>query len=191
MPHACTCPVGSDPTEGPNVTMSPETSLKPSALDLLTADEANRVAALVMRDNEGVEGQVLALNIVDEALKFLVACGKNQTGKALRPSRVVDMGWHALILHTELYMTVCSKAAGRMIHHRPEGPETLRRVATTLDNTTEAIRQAGYAPSDYLWGDRAETEVKGGDCMHSECTEDNGRGGCTAPQIAQASKSTA
>lgn len=158
----------------------PTTALKDSALHLLTGDEANRVAALVVRDNEGVTDQALALNIVDEALKFLAAAaGNTGKGKALRPSRVVDMGWHALILHTELYMTLCHKL-GRYIHHRPEGPETLRRDATTLDDTTEAIRAAGYAPNEYLWGTRADTEIKGGDCMHSECTGD---GGCTAPQV--------
>jgi hypothetical protein len=174
--------VGSDPTEGSNVTTSPETGLKASALDMLTGDEANRVAALVMRDNEGVNDQALALSIVDEALKFLAASGKNTgNGKALRPSRVVDMGWHALILHTEIYFKVCGQW-GRYIHHRPEGPETLRRVATTLDDTTAAITAAGYTPNEYLWGDKAETEVKGGDCMHTECSDDNGRA-CTSPQI--------
>ena len=156
------------------------TSLKTTALDLLTDDETARVAALVIRDNEGVTDLELATRIVDEALKFLAASGTGAgNGKALRPSRIVDMGWHALILHTEIYFKVCGQW-GRYIHHRPEGPETLRRVATTLDDTTDAIRVAGYLPSDYLWGDRAETEIKGGDCMHTECHQD---GGCTSPQI--------
>jgi len=163
------------------MTITPEApTLKTSALDMLTEDEANRVAALVVRDNEGVEDQATALSIVDEALKFLAAAanGKNK-GKALRPSRVVDMGWHALILHTEIYFKLCH-GLGRYLHHRPEGPETLRRDATTLDNTVEAIRNAGYAPNEYLWGMKAETEIKGGDCMHSECNQD---GACTAPQV--------
>lgn len=160
----------------------PETgTLKTSALHLITEDEADRLAALVIRDNEGVEDKQLALAIVDESLKFQLACASNTTGKALRPSRVVDMGWHATILHTEINFNVAAKI-GRFIHHRPEGPQTLRRDASTLDVTQQAIRDAGYEPNAYLWGDKAETEIRGGDCMHSECNDDNGRS-CTAPQF--------
>lgn len=156
-----------------------EPELKPSALDFLTEDEVDRVARLVVRDNEGVEGQEMAVEIIDEALKFMAAAAKNRKeGRRLRPSRIVDMGWHAIILHTEVNAQVCNKL-GRFIHHRPEGPETLRRDATALDETTAAIREAGYEPREYYWGARGDTEIKGGDCMHSECTGD---GGCTAPQ---------
>lgn len=157
--------------------MEPE--LKSSALDLLTEDEVDRVARLVVRDNEGVESHDMAVEIIDEALKFMAAAAKNRTkGRKLRPSRVVDMGWHALILHTEINARVCGKL-GRFIHHRPEGPETLRRDATALDETMAAMRDAGYEPREFYWGTRADTEIRGGDCMHSECTGD---GGCTAPQ---------
>ncbi|MGA5598484.1 hypothetical protein ACPCSE_30040 [Streptomyces cellulosae] len=152
--------------------------LKPSALDHLTDDDARRIAALVVRDNEGVTTIELGMRIVDEALKFLVAAANNTKNRQLRPSKTVDMGWHALILHTEIYRDVCGNL-GQFIHHRPEGPETLRRVATTLDTTQDAIREAGYQPDPYLWGSRADTEIKGGDCMHSECTQD---GACAAPQ---------
>lgn len=154
-------------------------SLKPSALHLLTTEEARRVSALVIRDNEGVTDEVLAMDIVDESLKFQIAASKNKTGKLLRPSRIVDMGWHATILHTEINLKVALQL-GMFIHHRPEGPETLRRVASTLDVTQQAIREAGYLPNAYMWGDKAETEIKGGDCMHSECHQD---GGCAAPQV--------
>jgi hypothetical protein len=157
-------------------------SLKPSALHLLTDDEARRVAHLVIRDNEGVTDMAVALDIVDESLKFQIACAKNTTRKALRPSRIVDMGWHATILHTEINFKVASQI-GCFIHHRPEGPETLRRDATALDETVAAIREVGYEPNEYYWGTGAETEIKGGDCMHSECHQD---GSCIAPQILEA-----
>ncbi|MFF7610761.1 glycine-rich domain-containing protein [Streptomyces lavendulae] len=134
---------------------------------------------LVVRDNEGVE-EALAARIVDEALKF-VATAATATGRHLRPSKLVDMGWHALILHTEMYRGVCA-AAGRFVDHRPEGPETLRRDADTLDRTMDAIREAGYEPDTYLWGPLADTEIQAGDCMHTECTE--GGSGCAAPPVA-------
>ncbi|MFE9834008.1 hypothetical protein ACFYP4_02495 [Streptomyces sp. NPDC005551] len=152
--------------------------LRASALHLLTPQDAERVARLVVRDNEGVDYQ-LAVRIVDEALKFIaVAASGKRDGRNLRPSKIVDMGWHALILHTELYRDVCGSLGG-FVHHRPEGPETLRRDATTLDQTVDAIRASGYATDDYLWGDKADTEIKGGDCQHTECHQDPG---CGAPQ---------
>ncbi|MBD3004829.1 hypothetical protein [Streptomyces sp. 5-10] len=151
---------------------------KASARDLLLPDQFGRVAALVQRDNDGID-QALAECITDEALKFLVAASQNTSRLRLRPSKVVDLGWHALILHTEIYAMLAGRL-GRFIHHRPEGPETLTRVAATAAVTMDAIRDAGYEPDVYLWGPVADIEVKAGDCMHSECTE--GGSGCSAPE---------
>ncbi|MFJ9545033.1 glycine-rich domain-containing protein [Streptomyces erythrochromogenes] len=135
--------------------------------------------SLVQRDNDGL-GKMLAVGIVDEALKF-VAAAAQATGRHLRPSKAVDMGWHALILHTAMYRELCS-ARGRFVDHRPEGPETLRRDAATLEFTMSAIREAGYEPDPFLWGPLSDTEIQTGDCMHSECTE--GGSACAAPPAA-------
>ncbi|MGW2580640.1 hypothetical protein ACWCYZ_04750 [Streptomyces virginiae] len=154
-------------------------TLNSTARHLLSPDGFTRVVRLVQRDNDGID-EPLAARIVDEALKFTAAAAKS-TGRHLRPSKAVDMGWHALILHTEMYRALCA-GLGRFIDHRPEGPETLRRDATTLDLTTEAIRDAGYEPDAYLWGPLADAELHAGDCMHSECT--SGGSGCAAPPVA-------
>ncbi|MFK0252133.1 glycine-rich domain-containing protein [Streptomyces sp. NPDC090445] len=148
-------------------------TLAPSARHLLSAEGFTRVVHLVQRDNDGVE-EALATRIVDESLRFVVAAGQS-TGRHLRPSKAVDMGWHALILHTAMYRELCS-SLGRFIDHRPE---TLRRDADTLDRTMEAIREAGYEPDACLWGPLADTEIQAGDCMHTECTE--GGSACAAP----------
>ncbi|MFG2880138.1 glycine-rich domain-containing protein [Streptomyces sp. NPDC048337] len=156
--------------------MATPTALKTSARHLLSDEGFTRVVHLVQRDNDGVE-EALAVRIVDEALKF-VAAATQARGRHLRPSKAVDLGWHALILHTALYRELCT-GRGRFVDHRPEGPESLRRDADTLNLTMEAIREAGYEPDAYLWGPLADTEVHAGDCMHSECTE--GGSGCAAP----------
>ncbi|MCX4780040.1 hypothetical protein [Streptomyces sp. NBC_01264] len=156
--------------------MATPTALSASAQHLLTEEGFTRVTHLVQRDNDGID-EALAARIVDEALKF-VAAAATSTGRHLRPSKTVDMGWHALILHTEMYREVCG-GVGRFVDHRPEGPETLRRDADTLDSTMDAIREAGYEPDAYLWGPLADTEIHAGDCMHSECT--SGGSGCAAP----------
>ncbi|MFK0252535.1 glycine-rich domain-containing protein [Streptomyces sp. NPDC090445] len=158
-----------------NIEMAAPT-LVPSARHLLSTTGFTRVVHLVQRDNDGVE-DAMATRIVDEALKFVAAAGRS-TGRHLRPSKTVDMSWHALILHTAMYRELCS-ALGRFVDHRPEGPETLRRDADTLGRTMEAIREAGYEPDAYLWGPLADTEIQAGDCMHSECTE--GGSACAAP----------
>ncbi|MEV0410778.1 hypothetical protein AB0I68_08195 [Streptomyces sp. NPDC050448] len=151
-------------------------TLDSTARHLLTDEGFTRVMHLVVRDNEGID-EPLATRIVDEALKFTAAAGQS-AGRHLRPSKLVDMGWHALILHTAVYRELCA-AVGRFVDHRPEGPETLKRDATTLDLTMDAIREAGYEPDAYLWGPLADTEIQAGDCMHSECTE--GGSACAAP----------
>ncbi|MGP3686546.1 hypothetical protein ACTVZO_17870 [Streptomyces sp. IBSNAI002] len=154
-------------------------TLDTSARHLLSDDGFARVAHLVQRDNDGID-EPLAVRIVNEALKF-VATAAQTTDRHLRPSKTVDIGWHALILHTEMYRTLCA-AVGRFVDHRPEGPETLKRDADTLDLTMAAIREAGYAPDEYLWGPLADADVHAGDCMHSECT--SGGSGCAAPPAA-------
>ncbi|MFJ7159753.1 hypothetical protein ACIQUQ_33035 [Streptomyces sp. NPDC101118] len=159
--------------------MATPTIPETSARQLLSAEGFRRVVHLVMRDNDGVD-EPLAVRIVDEAIKF-VAAAATTTGRHLRPSKTVDMGWHALILHTAMYRSLCA-SLGRFVDHRPEGPETLRRDADTLDLTMAAIRDAGYEPDAYLWGPLADAEIHAGDCMHSECTE--GGSACTAPPAA-------
>ncbi|WP_328924352.1 hypothetical protein OG429_06630 [Streptomyces sp. NBC_00190] len=159
--------------------MTTPTTLEASARHLLSAEGFSRVVHLVQRDNEGID-LALAERITDEAIKF-VAAAATATGRHLRPSKAVDMGWHALILHTAMYRGLCA-SLGRFVDHRPEGPETLRRDADTLDHAMDAIRGAGYEPDAYLWGPLADTEIHAGDCMHSECTE--GGSACAAPPMA-------
>lgn len=126
------------------------TELKPSALDLITPEEAHGVAALVIRDNPEITDQATALAIVDEALKFIATAAQHPANPKLRPSRRVDMGWHALILTTLTYVKL-GRRLGRYVHHVPEGPSTPRREEVTILDSMELIREAGYATTDELW----------------------------------------
>jgi hypothetical protein len=151
------------------------TQLAQSARHLLTEAGFARVAQLVARDNEGITIE-LAERITDEAIKYVVTAAAHSGDKGLRPSKIVDLGWHALILHTEMYAALCAHA-GRFVHHRPESQETLRWSATTMAETVAAIQAAGYSIDGELWGDTSA--MSWGDCMHSECT--SGGSGCAAP----------
>lgn len=90
------------------------------ARTLLTPDGFGGVVATV-RDNNPDLPDATARRIVVEALKFVAAAAQFPTVK-ITPSNVVDEGWHALILHTDLYKKLCDRL-GRFVHHWPERPD--------------------------------------------------------------------
>lgn len=95
--------------------------------------------------------QGLAQRIMDQALAFLGACGHNR-GDPLAPSELVDIGWHAFILHTHDYAAFCDQVAGRFLHHIPTEPGTDGDVArATLVHTVTAIKRAGFVVDTDLW----------------------------------------
>jgi hypothetical protein len=86
--------------------------------------------------------------IVDQALAF-VATAAGRPDVPVAPSRVVDEGWHALILNTRIHQRLTARL-GRTAHHQPEPPGGDRDPAW-LTRTTEAIRAAGFAVDEELW----------------------------------------
>ncbi|MFJ5549999.1 glycine-rich domain-containing protein [Streptomyces sp. NPDC093225] len=86
--------------------------------------------------------------ITAEAVKFVVASAQNP-GVPLAPSRAVDTGWHALLLHTAAYAELCGRY-GTFVHHlpgcdpRPGDPDSLRRAR-------RAVEGAGFEAVEGLW----------------------------------------
>ncbi|WP_410589150.1 glycine-rich domain-containing protein [Amycolatopsis sp. lyj-23] len=124
----------------------------------------------------------LAERIVDQALAFLCACA-TERGPGLAPSPLVDLGWHAFILHTEEYTRFCDRVAGRYIHHVPE-PERDVSIAdrhADLTRAISAIAAAGFPVDPDLWSLRAANCTSGDDgCRASgkdgnQNTDTNGR----------------
>nr|WP_206303054.1 hypothetical protein [Streptomyces sp. S10(2018)] len=93
----------------------------------------------------------LAARIMDQALAFLGACAAER--RPLRPSGMVDVGWHAFILHTADYAEFCERIAGRFIHHEPDVSGQPPRDGTSLPATVQAIKAAGYEVDPQLWAD--------------------------------------
>ncbi|MFG3041892.1 glycine-rich domain-containing protein [Streptomyces sp. NPDC048330] len=120
----------------------------------------------VVDNNPGMTPDI-ADRIVTEALKFVHAAALFPTIR-IAPTRIVDEGWHALILHTHTYATLCSRL-GRTVHHYPERPDTSRFGPTILTRTTALIEQAGYTPDPALWTspDKQLTTVAAG-CSHTQ-----------------------
>lgn len=133
---------------------------------LITPAAFAGVIATVQDNNEGMAADV-AERIVDEALKFVVACAAFP-GEHLRPSRVVDEGWHALILHTTVYAGLC-RSLHRFVHHVPERPDLTRHDPGALKRTMDRIVDAGYEVDLRMWlapDDRTIPVAAG--CEHSE-----------------------
>ncbi|MFB9513839.1 glycine-rich domain-containing protein [Streptomyces purpureus] len=108
----------------------------------------------------------MASRILVEALKFVHAASLFPT-VPIAPTREVDEGWHALILHTHLYATLCSRL-GRTVHHYPERPDPSRHDPEVVTRTVALIEQAGYTPDAELWTgpDRALVGVAA-NCSHT------------------------
>ncbi|MDH6113362.1 hypothetical protein P3T36_001758 [Kitasatospora sp. MAP12-15] len=144
--------------------MTTATTTKDPA-DLISPDTFAAVTATVRDNNPGME-QHLAERIVREALKFVATCGRYRD-RGMAPSRVVDEGWHALILHTKAYEELCAQIGGP-VHHYPERPDPTRFNGAVIQFTTSMMEQAGYPADPRLWGDPATGEiVVAATCQHS------------------------
>ncbi|MEV8402564.1 hypothetical protein [Streptomyces niveus] len=147
------------------MSMTVEAPVTRNARDLLNAPGFAGVVATVLDNNAGMK-QETAEAITEEALKFVAACARFPEAR-LRPSRVVDEGWHALVLHTQLY-THLGANLGRYVHHRPERPDPTRHDPQALERTQAFIVKAGYAPVPELWLRMEDSGITvSASCTHS------------------------
>ncbi|WP_411112785.1 hypothetical protein [Streptomyces sp. 029-5] len=163
------------------MSMTTEAPVTRDARDLLTAEELAAVTATVQLNNPGM-GADVAEAITLEALKFEAACATHPTAR-LKPSRVVDEGWHALILHTRIKARLAERL-GLFVHHVPEAPDTSRHDPHALARTQAAIEAAGYTPAPAMWTGPTDTSIPvAASCEHSPappegtCTGDCGNTG--------------
>ncbi|PCG83322.1 hypothetical protein CIB93_25235 [Streptomyces sp. WZ.A104] len=112
----------------------------------------------------------MASRIVEEALKFVAACATNPT-TGLAPSRIVDEGWHALVLHTAMYAELCGRL-GSFVHHFP-GYDPTNYDPPIIDRTRETITSLGYEADPELWGPPSDGTLVSvaAQCQHApDCT---------------------
>jgi hypothetical protein len=119
---------------------------------LLAHDTFERLVRRIMAE-ENVE-RTLAEAIMDQALAFLGACALEHA-EPLAPSELVDIGWHAFILHTRDYAEFCQRIAGRFLHHVPNDERDADahgdHARATLIRTVAAIEAAGFGVDATLW----------------------------------------
>ncbi|MEU9363171.1 hypothetical protein AB0D78_16190 [Streptomyces avermitilis] len=89
-----------------------------------------------------------AQRIADQAVAFLVTA--TTAVAPMVPSDDVDLGLHALILHTKEYAELCEKYAGRFLHHNPM-PGGGARDPEKVAASARAMKAAGFMVFDDLW----------------------------------------
>ncbi|MFJ7204783.1 hypothetical protein ACIQWR_14725 [Streptomyces sp. NPDC098789] len=135
-----------------------------SARALLSDAQFNDVRATILGNNPGMKPD-LAADILVDALAFLAAATVSPV--PLVPSRVVDEGWHALILHTSLYQQL-AVSLGQFIHHVPERPDPEHRSEGARHRSIAAIEALGYEVHVDLWHGPTDTLISvAADCQHS------------------------
>ncbi|MFF9199941.1 glycine-rich domain-containing protein [Streptomyces sp. NPDC014779] len=146
------------------------------AASLLSRTEFDGVTATVLGNNKGMS-EADARRIVEEALKFVAAAAQFPGG--MRPSKTVDEGWHALILHTRVYQQLC-RNLGRFVHHVPERPDPTRHDPTALERTQARIVEAGYEVDRTLWLGPSNGSVPvAASCEHAGCGDANCEANCS------------
>ncbi|MFH8747214.1 hypothetical protein ACH4GK_08235 [Streptomyces rimosus] len=136
-----------------------------NARELISAAVHVSIVSTVKDNNPGMDVST-ATRITDEGLKFVSACAAAPDA-TLAPSRVVDEGRHALILHTAVYEELCT-SLGRRVHHYP-GYAPDNYDPAILERTQDAIKAAGYDVDAGLWGlpAGAEPVTVAAQCQHA------------------------
>ncbi|OQD55516.1 hypothetical protein BM536_013250 [Streptomyces phaeoluteigriseus] len=86
--------------------------------------------------------------IADQAVAFAVSAATATV--PMVPSDDVDLGLHALILHTKEYAALCEQHAGRYLHHNPK-PGGGSRDPEKVVASARAMKAAGFVVFDDLW----------------------------------------
>ncbi|MET3983309.1 hypothetical protein [Streptomyces sp. PvR034] len=153
------------PAHGQGRSMSHRTHTPKNARALLTDSAFSAVLATVLDNNPGTDIS-MASRIIVEALKFTAAAAQFPTVR-IAPTREVDEGWHALILHTHLYASLCN-GLGRFVHHFPERPDPSRHDDDVLARTIALIERTGYTPDAELWvGPKKSLVTVAANCSHT------------------------
>lgn len=142
-------------------------SIASQGRDLVDVELFGRLAARVTAEHPDVDRD-RAERIIDQALAFLAAAAANP-GEGLSPSKLVDLGWHQLILSTKDYAALCDRLGGGFIHHVPDDAPGGKPAPGGVGRTIKAIEAAGYVVDRDLWPLKAKCGSchEDGNCSNS------------------------
>ncbi|MEU9605093.1 hypothetical protein [Streptomyces sp. NPDC048057] len=137
-----------------------------SARALVSDAEFSAFLTTILSNNSGMD-TATGSRILEQALAF-VATAASRPGTVMVPSRVVDEGWHTLLLHTGAYYRLCA-GFGNFVHHIPEAPDVTRFSQAAIDRTVTLIAAAGYVVDLALWRAPDDQPVPvAAKCQHSD-----------------------
>lgn len=133
----------------------------------VTDTEWTGLVKTILDNNPGM-AEPLAERIAGEGIKFVIAAAMHPA-LALAPSRVVDEGWHAAILHTRTYQVICARN-GQFVHHTP-GYDPTFYDPDILERTKATIEAAGFDVDAELWAGPLDGSIPvAAQCQHApEC----------------------
>lgn len=138
------------------------TQLDPQTL--LGTDTFDSVVRTILDNNPGMAGD-MAARIADQGVLFVVASAQNPDAYTA-PSRVVDEGWHALLMHSQAYERLCERF-GAFVHHFP-GYDPTNYDPEILDRTRALMEAAGGTIDEDLWrGPGDELVPVAAKCQHA------------------------
>ncbi|AWZ06185.1 hypothetical protein DRB96_17600 [Streptomyces sp. ICC1] len=117
------------------------------ARGLLGADEFTAVTATLAR-NQSDFGWVYAEQVIVETLKFVAAAARSD--ERLVPSPIVDEGFHALLVNTEIHHALSARL-GVFVHHYPAVDGAPPIAPGWAQRTVDAIRRAGFTEDKEMW----------------------------------------
>ncbi|MEH0544617.1 hypothetical protein QA802_16445 [Streptomyces sp. B21-105] len=125
---------------------------KPRTGRSLVTDTEFETLAAFCADEYGLE-RCVADRVIDQALALVFVMGSSGDGARMAPSRLVDPGWHTLILHTGWYADWCQRSFGYFLHHQPNAKVRTRGL---MIDVVGRLRTAGFEVDERLWGTAAE-----------------------------------
>jgi hypothetical protein len=140
---AVAMPPAADPTTGP----------VRSAREVVPAELWDKQVGLLMRDYP--YDSVMAARVLGQGYAYLLTAMNHRGEKlGLAPSKLVDIGVHAIILDTVAYAELCEKYnGGEFLHHVPK--VDFKKDGSVM-KTLSRVAADGWEVDLSLWADAAE-----------------------------------
>jgi hypothetical protein len=138
--------------------------------NLISEQTWEKLIGYIVKDND--LDRSLAERILDQALGFLMVVSLNP-GRTFCPSKMVDIGWHAFLMHTRDYIAFCNKVNGQYIHHEPTAVEIVVPQTGGVIETVRAMKANSIVVDEELWTSRGDCDGDGG-CDANGCCGGDG-----------------
>lgn len=171
--HDCqncnSCSSGGDdrfttPDFGPTNRIAELQATKTSALlrDVMAYENPSVIHRLVSKDGYKPDE---AATIFDDVKRFLFLAGT--TTEPLAPTKRLDDGWHAFILHTIDYTQFCNRFFGRYVHHLPNPPGAPKSDGSLLRRSRD-LAMAAFGTCSENWSIRPNAYVPPEGCVETD-----------------------